>query len=104
MTLLETISGWLTRPAIRHLEQRMGALERKEAMDVAALDNKLNAIGADLAEASEEITTELTSLRDQIANGGIPTELMAKIDSIAERAAALKDIIPGSPTPVDPAQ
>ena len=103
MSIFSTISGWFTRPTSR-LEQRMSALERKQHMDNAELNAKLDGIAADLDEASAEIVAELAKLREQIANGnGMPSEMIAKIDAISVRAKGLAGIIPGSPAPVDPA-
>lgn len=102
MSLFSTISGWFTRPTSR-LEQRLGALERKQHMDNAAVNERLDKIEADLDEASTEITAELAKLREEIANGGQTTALLARLDGIAGRAKKLADIIKPEEPPVDPA-
>ena len=100
---LGRISRWWNRSHWRELQQRMSALESKQHMDNAELNATLDGIKANLDEASTEIVKELQSLREQVANGGQPTETIARLEALSVAAKKLADIIPGSPAPVDPA-
>lgn len=100
---LGRIARWWNRSHWRELEQRMSDLERKQHMDNAAVNERLDKIEADLDEASTEITAELAKLREEIANGGQTTTLLARLDGIAGRAKKLADIIKPEEPPVDPA-
>ncbi len=96
--------GWerVSETRARH-NQLITLITKNHTALMATLKERLDKIEADLNEGVGEVTSEITLLRDQLANAGtIPADAEATLARIETKAGALKDIIPNAP-PAEPA-
>lgn len=100
MTLLETISGWFTRPAKPATKQDLEQIERtlvniNEAVEqlktaAAKQDEALSEIGTKIVE----LQTTIANLQDQLATAAISPEAQAAVEAVVAKANQLADIVP----------
>lgn len=99
MTLLETISGWFTRPSKPATKQDLEQIERT-LVNINEAVEQLKTAAAKQDEALSEISsrigelqTTITALQDQLANAAISPEAQAAVEAVAAKAQQLADIV-----------
>jgi chromosome segregation ATPase len=71
----------------------------KILMKQADLQASLDALTAQLDKATEEITTEIKTLTDALANVDLPQGAVDSLDRLKAKVQALDDLNPDAPAP-----
>lgn len=71
---------------------------------MATLKERFDAVDASLTEASTELTSELQTLRNELASASVTLspEAEASLSSVEAKAKALADIVPNAPPATPP--
>lgn len=69
---------------------------------MATINDRLLHLEENLDEAATEITTELKTLREQLANGTVTPEALDTLGRLEVKGQALADIIPNAPVVTTP--
>jgi predicted nucleic acid-binding Zn-ribbon protein len=96
MSWLRNFSRRVETAIVQCYSAEVKNINRKLDQIMATLQERFNAIDANLTEASNELTTELTKLRDALANASVtlPPEAEASLANIEAKAKGLADVIP----------
>lgn len=107
MKLIRSALDWLGWERVSETRARHNELiklitdNHKKVM--ATIKERLEAIETHLTEGLGEVTTEITTLREQLSNAGqLPADAEATLQRIEAKASALKDIIPNAPPVENP--
>lgn len=103
LSLFAGLSAVIVGAAYLTVKSVKGEIMATKEQFSAALDS-VNAVLATIHSETSALVAEVQALRDQVASGEIPDDLMAKLDAITSKATEIDNLVPAAPVnPENPA-
>lgn len=77
----------------------LDGLEERIMMKVSEIQAQLDAVGAQLTKAKDEILAKIAALEAALGDADVPAEAEAALEALKAQAQALDDIVPDAPPP-----